>query len=367
MSFRSRTNTDRGITANVEAVESESVGSTPSPVFLFTLATLLASTTFFFGYVVGRSSHRNQDYQPNSIATNEAAYDPPRPAAIGQPTAIEPPTAVETSTHVEPAALVVADPAPVKVVPPPIPRENRFWVDSTGKHTTRAALIEIRGESAYLQKEDGRLAAVPIRRLSQADREYVTSLHTDKIITGKVVGVTDGDTITVRGDDTYKIRLEGIDAPESGQDFGTKAKQALSEKVFGKTVTIEWKEKDKYGRTLGHVIADGNWVNKQLVDDGFAWHYKEYNSSAVLADAETKAKAASLGLWRDKEPTPPWVFRHPPMQPRAPPVASNPDTNNWWANDPLASDAKNVPINSFASGSRPAATSETVYISSVRL
>jgi len=78
-------------------------------------------------------------------------------------------------------------------------------------------------------------------------------------ITGKVVGVSDGDTITVLDDQKrqHKIRLEGIDAPESNQDFGSRAKQSLSDLVFGKTVTVTSRKKDKYGRTLGKVTLDG--------------------------------------------------------------------------------------------------------------
>ena len=75
--------------------------------------------------------------------------------------------------------------------------------------------------------------------------------------TGKVVGVTDGDTITVLHDrQPYKIRLEGIDAPESGQAFGTKAKQVLSAKIFGKEVKVVWKSRDRYKRILGHIYLE---------------------------------------------------------------------------------------------------------------
>src|SRR5262245_49647838 len=86
-------------------------------------------------------------------------------------------------------------------------------------------------------------------------------------IAGKVVGVTDGDTITLLDSEkrTHKIRLEGIDAPETGQAFGTQAKKVLSDKVFGKEVTIEDMGPDKYGRTLGHVYVEHRHVNLELV------------------------------------------------------------------------------------------------------
>ena len=86
-------------------------------------------------------------------------------------------------------------------------------------------------------------------------------------ITGKVVGVSDGDTITVLDGQKrqHKVRLNGIDAPESSQDFGSRAKQSLSDLVFGKTVTITSRKKDKYGRTLGTVTLDGKDINQEQI------------------------------------------------------------------------------------------------------
>ncbi|MCC7421555.1 MAG: thermonuclease family protein [Planctomycetaceae bacterium] len=117
-------------------------------------------------------------------------------------------------------------------------------------------------------------------------------------LTGRVVGVTDGDTITVLDTNKvqHKIRLEGIDAPESKQAFGTKAKQALSDRVFGKEVRVEWKGKDPYGRILGHVHAGKDHVNLSMVRDGFAWHFKRYNKDQKLADAEVEAREAGRGF-----------------------------------------------------------------------
>ena len=95
-------------------------------------------------------------------------------------------------------------------------------------------------------------------------------------ITGKVVGVSDGDTITVLDEQKrqHKVRLEGIDAPESSQDFGQRAKQSLSDLVFGKTVTVISSKKDKYGRTLGKVTLDGKDINQEQIDRGMAWFYR---------------------------------------------------------------------------------------------
>jgi endonuclease YncB( thermonuclease family) len=127
--------------------------------------------------------------------------------------------------------------------------------------------------------------------------------------------VSDGDTLTVRDkhNQTHRIRLADIDAPEQAQAFGTQAKLRLSEKVFNQDVTVRWQEKDQYGRIAGHVILDGNDVNCELVAEGYAWHYKFHSRDRDLAAAEAKARQQKLGLWRDKNRTPPWDFRraHP--------------------------------------------------------
>jgi micrococcal nuclease len=129
--------------------------------------------------------------------------------------------------------------------------------------------------------------------------------------TGKVVGVTDGDPITVlyQGNKQYKIRLQHIDCPEAAQDFGSKAKKALSAKVFGQVVTIKWDEMDRYKRVLGNVYIGKRWVNLEMVREGMAWHYKYYSKDVAMAAAETRARAAKAGIWSMANPTAPWDFR----------------------------------------------------------
>lgn len=130
-------------------------------------------------------------------------------------------------------------------------------------------------------------------------------------ITGKVVGVHDGDTITVLDSvkTQHKIRLNGIDAPEAHQAFGDKSKQALGEIVFRETVSVKVVDKDKYGRTVGDVFVGTNWVNLTMVKAGMAWHYKAYSKSHDLEEAQEHAQDKKLGLWKDKNPIPPWEFR----------------------------------------------------------
>ncbi len=128
-----------------------------------------------------------------------------------------------------------------------------------------------------------------------------------------VVGVHDGDSITVlKSDKTQvKIRLEGIDAPELKQPFGNAAKKALSDVVFGQQVKIITKGTDRYKRTLADVYVGQKSVNLMLVEQGMAWLYVKYSSDEKLKQAERKARETRLGLWREPQPVPPWEWRKP--------------------------------------------------------
>lgn len=128
---------------------------------------------------------------------------------------------------------------------------------------------------------------------------------------GKVTGVIDGDTIEVlKEGKAVRIRLNGIDCPEKTQAFGTKAKKFTSDLIYGQQVTIRAKELDRYGRTIADVyLQDGTWLNKALIDSGYAWHYKAYSEDKVLANAEIVASRLKIGLWVENQPIPPWEFR----------------------------------------------------------
>lgn len=136
-------------------------------------------------------------------------------------------------------------------------------------------------------------------------------------IEGRVVGVADGDTITVLDASKvqHKIRLAGIDAPEKKQAFGQRSKQSLSDLVFNKAVTVETNKRDKYQREVGKVLVDGTDANLEQVKRGMAWFYRQYqreqspNDRRLYEAAEDAAKADKRGLWHDADPTPPWKFR----------------------------------------------------------
>ena len=103
--------------------------------------------------------------------------------------------------------------------------------------------------------------------------------------TGEVVGIADGDTITVlKGKTPVKIRLFGIDCPEGSQAFGKKAKQFTADTVFRKHAEIKPVDRDHYGRTVARVFVNGQNLCEELVGAGLAWHYKKYSSDQKLAD-----------------------------------------------------------------------------------
>jgi endonuclease YncB( thermonuclease family) len=137
-------------------------------------------------------------------------------------------------------------------------------------------------------------------------------------IEGWVVGVTDGDTVTVLdGSNTqHKIRLAGIDAPEKKQAFGARSKQSLSDLVFDRQVSVETDKRDRYGREVGVILVNGKDANLEQITRGFAWHYKAYEREQSANDrklydfAEQEARARRRGLWADVDPTPPWDYRH---------------------------------------------------------
>jgi micrococcal nuclease len=132
-----------------------------------------------------------------------------------------------------------------------------------------------------------------------------------KGITGKVVRVADGDTITILDSkkQQHRVRLIAIDCPESKQAFGQKAKEYLSKLCFGKEVGVSWRNKDRYGRILGVVSVGGVNCNEEMLKAGLAWHYRKYSKDKTLQTLEDAAKKAGKGLWADPKSVAPWDFR----------------------------------------------------------
>jgi endonuclease YncB( thermonuclease family) len=128
---------------------------------------------------------------------------------------------------------------------------------------------------------------------------------------GKVVGVADGDTLTVltASKKQHKIRLAEIDAPEKHQPFGSKSKQSLSDLCFGKEAEVTPFVKDRYKRIVAPVKCAGVDANAEQVNRGMAWVYRRYAKDHDLYVLEHGAKAGKRGLWADSSPTPPWQWR----------------------------------------------------------
>lgn len=138
------------------------------------------------------------------------------------------------------------------------------------------------------------------------------------VLIGQVVGVSDGDTITLldANKTQHKVRLAGIDAPEKAQPFGQASKKSLSDLIFNKQVNVYWEKKDRYQRVLGKVTLGEQDICLEQVKRGMSWHYKQYQRDQTPEDrmkytlAEKEARANRIGLWSDESPVEPSKFRH---------------------------------------------------------
>lgn len=132
-----------------------------------------------------------------------------------------------------------------------------------------------------------------------------------KTITGEVIKIADGDTLTILTNNKQqeKIRLIEIDAPEKHQAFGNKSRQSLAALCFKQPAVIHYEIRDRYGRILGRVFCNGIDANKDQIKNGMAWVYVKYAKDKSLFAIEKEAKDKKIGLWQDKNPIAPWMFR----------------------------------------------------------
>jgi len=128
---------------------------------------------------------------------------------------------------------------------------------------------------------------------------------------GHVVKVVDGDTFDLlTGEEKMRVRLFGIDAPERGQAFNVRAKEFTAGLIADKEVRVVIRNKDRYGRFVCDVyLADGKYLNAEIVRAGYAWHFTRYSNDKQLAELQVEARENKRGLWLDKNPIPPWDFR----------------------------------------------------------
>jgi len=141
---------------------------------------------------------------------------------------------------------------------------------------------------------------------------------TDKQL-AEVVGINDGDTITVvfaHDGIQKKIRLATIDAPEYNQPFGRKSRQNLSDLAYRKNAIIISKGEDRYKRIVGEVLVGDVNLNVEQIKQGFAWYYKHHQKQQtpeeriIYSKAEDLAREKKIGLWSDENPIPPWDYRN---------------------------------------------------------
>jgi micrococcal nuclease len=147
------------------------------------------------------------------------------------------------------------------------------------------------------------------------------SAHAGRIVEGMVKAVYDGDTVllTTREESRLKVRLYGIDAPETkkpdkpGQPFGDISKRTLMYKIMGRRVSAEIMDIDQYKRAVAVIRYEGKDINREMVAEGMAWAYRQYLQGAYESEyigSETRARSHRAGLWRESNPQPPWEFRN---------------------------------------------------------
>jgi len=140
----------------------------------------------------------------------------------------------------------------------------------------------------------------------------VAGASAKEMLAGRVIGVHDGDTVTLLMEDNQqiKVRLAQIDAPEINQEFGQESKQSLRNMVFECDVRVEKETIDKYGRTVGMIYVGDINVNKAQVSQGMAWAYRQFVHDQSLIQDEENAHLSHMGLWANQDPVAPWSYRH---------------------------------------------------------
>ncbi len=187
------------------------------------------------------------------------------------------------------------------------------WVDPKGFVSDSADSVSSYASDVVDSAATGRSKDIPFvespKATSRASIAWSSPAHD---LSGRVVKVTDGDTITIldANDTQHKVRLYGIDTPEYKQPYSRAATKALAGLAEGEGIGVDVKDTDSYGRTVGVVYKGNVNVNLEMVKSGYAWWYKKY---APLDDdlrvAEERARTDRLGLWADPNPVPPWEWR----------------------------------------------------------
>ncbi len=165
------------------------------------------------------------------------------------------------------------------------------------------AAKETAGESRFSSKQE--------RNSERAEEVW----EAGETLFGRVVRVDDGDTVWLESEtgQNVRIRFQGIDAPEKGQDFGNRARQHLNSLVHEKKIRVKVDKTDQYGRIVGRIFLDSpsgsTDIEESMLRAGLAWHYSKFNNERNLAAAQKEARDQKCGLWSQKNPIPPWKWR----------------------------------------------------------
>ena len=178
-----------------------------------------------------------------------------------------------------------------------------IWVDPKGFVSDSADSVSNYAgdvvDSVAKERSKDEPFIAPAKTISRSDITWSAPAYD---LSGRVVKVTDGDTITIldANQTQHKVRLYGIDTPEYKQPYSRVATKTLAGLVEGEGVGVDVQDTDRYGRTVGVVYKGNVNVNLQMVKSGYAWWYKRYAPlSDELREAEQRARAEGLGLWAE--------------------------------------------------------------------
>jgi micrococcal nuclease len=130
------------------------------------------------------------------------------------------------------------------------------------------------------------------------------------ILAANITYFYDGDTVKIQeADQSYKLRITDIDAPERNQRYGKTARRALMQLCTNAELSVQITGMDKYLRKLGKLSCNHQDVSSYMIQEGHAWFNYRYSADFMLAQAEQNARTKRLGLWKNKRPTPPWTWR----------------------------------------------------------
>lgn len=185
-----------------------------------------------------------------------------------------------------------------------------IWIPTTCFNTRKVLLAKVHRALLYLTFIFA--CFLPVKEaIAQPGKQAVVALKVNKSYKGKSIKVDDGDTFTFLSSrkSTFRIRLDGIDAPEKGMPYAKKSKEFLAALLLDQVLELQVVSVDRYGRYVCKVFCNGQDVNLLMVQAGYAWHYKQYNREQSLSRAETKAREQKAGLWQNKNPLAPWTVR----------------------------------------------------------